>query len=81
MEHKTKFKVGEIAWFMHENKAVSKEVRGMKISYQIGWYEGLYSLEKIPIVELELGDSDWSIRYYAQESDCFHSKEELLKSL
>lgn len=81
MEHKTKFKVGDTAWFLHDNKVASEEVRGMKIVYQIGWYQGLHTFDNEPTIELELGSSDWGRKSYVYESSCFHSKEELLRSL
>ena len=81
MEHKTKFKVGEIAWFLHDNKVHSEEVRGMNISYQMGWYDGTHSFGDDPSVELELGSSDWGRNlYHVYESKCFHSKKELLEN-
>lgn len=82
MEHKTKFKVGETAWFLRDNKVHSGEVRGMCITYQIGWYYGVHSSSNEPLVELELGSSGWGgSMHHESESRCFHSKKELLNNL
>lgn len=68
MEFETKFNIGDIGWYMSNNRVVSQKITGFNISVD----------ESMNV------DINYSLHYddyEVSENDLFPSKEELLKSL
>lgn len=70
MEIKTKFNIGETVFFLLGKEVVSKKIESIDIKVERGIYKWF-----TPQIVYNFGYFNEEERY------CFHSKEELLKSL
>lgn len=81
MKFETKYNLGDIVWFMYDNKAHRGRILGIEVNYSCSHFDAAYTPQCVDYsedytVKICLGHS---IRMLG--SELFPTKEELLKSL
>lgn len=82
MTIETKYNIGDVVWFMNNNKVCNTHINGIRVDCDpenSGF--AYYSLEAKPLIKQVKYTLGYGHDGFHNESELFPSKEELLKSL